>query len=176
MDSQPTKSEVEARLRQTAETMSDRMSSLRSEVTSTGTDVRNWIVENPVKSVGGMLAAGLALGLLFGGSRRKRRRQHQKLIDGYLDALTEEVEGAKARGEEPQKALDKALRDRVPLVVYTSEGDGRRKKQAGFFRNLFGETIDVLLSTALSITRRGMLENVLGPEEVTALVGEDTSD
>ncbi len=173
MDSQPTKSEVEARLRQTAETMSDRMSTLRSEVTSTGTDVRNWIVENPVKSVGGMVAAGLAVGVLFGGTRRKRRRQHQKLIDRYLDALTEEVDAAKARGEEPQKALDKALRDRVPLVVYTSE-DSKSRKEAGFVRNLFGETIEVLLSTALSITLRGVLENYLSPEELTDLVGEDT--
>jgi hypothetical protein len=173
MDDKPKKSDVEARLRQTADAMSERFASLQDEVSSTGSDVRDWIVDNPVKSVGGMLAAGLAVGVLFGGTRRTRRRRHQKLIDNYLDALTREVEEAKAKGEEPEKALDKALRDRVPLVVYAGGDD---TQEAGFLRTLFQEGFEVVFRTALSLAARDAIEAVLANANVEELIDEEMFD
>ena len=174
MDSNTNKTEVEARLRQTADAMSDRFASLQDEVSSTGMDVREWIVQNPVKSVGGMLAAGLAVGLLFGGSRRKRRRRHQKLIDSYLEALTQEVEAAKAKGEEPEKALDKALRDRVPLVVYSSANDD--VQQAGFVRTVFQEGLGAIFRTAFSLIARDAIEAMLANVDIDEMLDDDMFD
>lgn len=167
----PSKSDVEQQLHQTADAMSERLSSLRDEVSTTGSSVRDWITANPIKSVGGMLAAGLAVGLLFGGSTQRRRRRHQKLIDAYIDALADEVDEARARGEEPSKALDKALRDRVPLVVYTSESEA--SEQSGVVRNLIGESFEIVLRTALSLAARDVIESVLGNVNVDEMMNED---
>lgn len=169
----PSKSDVEEQLRQTTDAMSARLSSLRDEVATTGTSVRDWMKENPLKSVGGMLAAGLAVGLLFGGSKKRRRRRHQQLIDQYMDALTDEVEEARSRGEEPSKALDKALRDRVPLVVYTSQPDSPSK--SGFLRTLLGESFEIVLRTALSLAARDAIESVLSNVNVEEMMEEDLS-
>jgi hypothetical protein len=167
----PRKSDVEQQLRQTADAMSSRLSSLREEVSTTGTSVRDWMKDNPLKSVGGMLAAGLAVGLLFGGSKRRRRR-HQKLIDQYIDALSDEVEAARDRGEEPAQALEKALRDRVPLVIYTSESDASASSK-GALRNLLGESLEIVLRTALSFAARDVIDSVLGAVNVEEIMDDD---
>ena len=171
MDSDPSKSDVESRLRDTAEAMSDRMSSIQEEVSSTGLSLRDWIAENPLKSVGGMLATGLAVGLLFGGGRRDRRRRHAELVDRYLAALREEVEEAVDRGEEPGPALEKALRDRVPLVVYTANGN-RRRRGGGFLR----EAGEIIFSTGLSLFAREAIASMLDSLDVEAIVEDQLPD
>ena len=170
----PRKSDVEQQLRQTADAMSSRLSSLRDEVSTTGTSLRDWMRDNPLQSVGGMLAVGLAVGLAFGGSKRRRRRRHQKLIDQYVDALSDEMEAARDRGEEPSQALEKALRDRVPLVIYTSESDPPAQS-AGFLRNMLGESVEIVLRTALSLVARDAIDSVLGNANVEEMMGEDLS-
>lgn len=171
MDSNSNKADVESRLEQTAEAMSDRMASLQEEVTSTGVSLRRWIVRNPVKSVGGMLATGVAVGLLFGGGRaRRRKKKHAQLIDGYLQALRKEVEETVDHGEEPGPALEKALRDRVPLVVYRS----RESQQNGSWgRNLLRESAEILFSTGLSLLAREVIESLLDNFDVEGVIEEE---
>ncbi|MEF8939916.1 MAG: hypothetical protein V5A22_08715 [Salinivenus sp.] len=147
------------------------MSSIQEEVSSTGLSLRDWIVENPLKSVGGMLATGLAVGLLFGGGRRDRRRRHAELVDRYLAALREEVETAVDRGEEPGPALEKALRDRVPLVVYTANGN-RRGRGGGFLR----EAGEIIFSTGLSLFAREAIDSMLDSLDVEAIVEDQLPD
>jgi hypothetical protein len=173
--SKSNKADVESRLRQTAEAMSDRLSSIRDEVSSTGLSIRDWIVRNPEKSVGGMLVAGLAVGLLFGGNRSTRRPDHDELIDTYLDALREEAETAVDEGDEPGPALEKALRDRVPLLVYSrnaSEGDG----QSGWGRHLLQESAEIILSTGGSLLAREVIESLLSNLDVDEMVEEKFLD
>lgn len=175
MESKPNKADVESRLRQTAEAMSDRMASIQEEVSSTGVSVRDWIVRNPLKSVGGMLAAGLAVGLLFGGGRSRRRKEHAALIDTYLDALREEAETAVEEGEEPGPALEKALRDRVPLVVY----DRRRKAggtRGGWGRTVLREGAEILFSTGLSLLAREAVEALLANLDVESIVEDELAE
>ncbi|MFP4228957.1 MAG: hypothetical protein ACLFTE_09035 [Salinivenus sp.] len=168
MESHSKKEEVEAQLRQTAEAMSGRLSSIQEEVESTGARVRQWVANNPLKSVGGMLAAGLAVGLLFGGSSRSRRRhRHRELVEKYLDALRSEVETEVAQGEEPGRALEKALRDRVPLVVY-SEDKGRSSGRG--WRGLFGDSARILFRTGLSLVARDVIEEFLADTDLDDLV------
>jgi len=127
MDSDSTRADVEARLRETADAMADRFDSLQEEVSTTSSSLRDWVVQNPLKSVGGMLAAGVAVGALVGGSR-SRRPEHAELLDQYIDALRTEVEEAMATGDTPGEAVEKALRGRAPLVVY--RGDGADSSEA----------------------------------------------
>jgi hypothetical protein len=170
MDSESNKADVESRLDEAAAAMSERMASIQDEVSATGVSVRQWIVENPLKSVGGMLATGLAVGLLFGGGRSARRRRHAELVDRYLKALRSEVETAVDQGEEPGPALEKALRDRVPLVVYSEKGQSGRG--AGFFR----EAGDIVFSTALSLFAREAIGSVLDSFDLETVVEEQLPD
>jgi len=174
MESEPTKADVESRLNETAEAMSERVASIQEEVTATGVSLRDWIANNPVKSVGGMLAAGLALGVLFGGGRSARHRRHDELVDRYLDALRAEVEEAVDRGEEPGPALEKALRDRVPMVVYTERGAGRRGRGRG--RRMLGEAAEIIFSTGLSLLSREAIGSLLDTLDVEGLVDEQMPD
>lgn len=174
MESKSNKQDVESRLHETAEAMSDRLASLQDEMSSTGVSLQRWIVRNPVKSVGGMLAAGLAVGLFFGGGRRSRRRKkHAELIDTYLQALRDEVEEAVDRGEEPGPALDKALRDRVPLVVYSRQ-DGPRASSWG--RHFLQESVEILFTTALSLVARQAIESVLDNVNLDDMIEEQLPD
>jgi hypothetical protein len=175
MESTPNKADVESRLHQTAEAMSDRLASLQDEVSSTGVSIRDWIVRNPVKSVGGMLATGLAVGLLFGGGRSGRRRKHAELVDTYLDALRQEVNEAVDEGQEPGPAVEKALRDRVPLVVYSRKEDGRPRR-SGWAKGLLQESAEIIFSTGLSLLAREAIEALLANLDVEQIVDEELSE
>ncbi len=154
--SESTRADVEARLRETAEAMSDRFASLQEEVSTTGTSIQDWVAQNPLKSVGGMLAAGLAVGALFGG-RGSRQSEHAELLEQYVDALRAEVDEAMAEGDTPGEALEKALRGRAPLVVYrdgdtggeeASSGGGVLGKSLGFVVRILAREVfrDMVLS------------------------------
>jgi len=171
MDTESNKSDVESRLEDTAEAMSERMASIQEEVSATGVSIRRWIVENPLKSVGGMLATGVAVGLLFGGGRSTRRKRHAELVDRYLNALRAEVETAVEDGEEPGPALEKALRDRVPLVVYTQKGPST-SSGGGFLR----EAGEIVFSTALGLLAREAIGALLDTFDLDAVVEEQLPD
>jgi len=176
MDSKSSKADVESRLHQTAEAMSDRLASIQDEVSSTGGALRTWIVENPMKSVGGMLAAGLAVGLLFGGGEgRRRRKRHAQLIDTYLDALRQEVETAVDHGDEPGPALEKALRDRVPLVVYRGR-NGSGGESGGWVKTLVQEAGGIVFSTGLSLVAREVIESLLDAVDVEEIIDDELPD
>lgn len=137
--SESTRADVEARLRETAEAMSDRFASLQEEVSTTGTSIQDWVAQNPLKSVGGMLAAGLAVGALFGGCG-SRRPEQAELLEQYIDVLRAEVDEAMAEGDTPGEALEKALQGRAPLVVYQNggAGDGEASSEGGVLGKSLG--------------------------------------
>lgn len=171
MEPKSNKADVESRLHRMEEAISERMASLQEEVSSTGISLRKWMVRNPVKSVGGMLATGLAVGLLFGGGGSRRRKNHAELIDAYVDALRAEVEETVDRGDEPGPALEKALRDRVPLVVYSGQ-EGRRRA-SGWKRSLLHEGAEILFTTGLSLFAREAIEGLLANLDVEGIVEEE---
>lgn len=172
MDAHPSKSDLESRLRQTSDAMTDRLDALRDEVSTTGSAVREWIVDHPMASVGGMLATGLAVGLLFGGgSKRRRRNTHQALIDQYVDALSDEVQTAVKKGTDPEKALEKALHDRVPLVVYTA-ARANPSRTSGAIRSFLGDVMHVLTQTAITLVAREAMETILADTDVDAILAD----
>lgn len=152
--------------------MTDRLHALRDEVSTTGSAVRDWIVDHPMASVGGMLATGLAVGLLFGGgSKRRRRKTHQALIDQYVDALSDEVRTAVKKGTDPEKALEKALHDRVPLVVYTAS-KAKPSRSKGAIRSFMGDVVHVLTQTALTLVAREAMESIVADADIDSVLAD----
>ncbi|MDX1545489.1 MAG: hypothetical protein R3247_00790 [Rhodothermales bacterium] len=76
---------------------------------------------HPLVSVGGALAAGLAVGLLFGGRSARRGPDHRALMEAYVASVAEEAHRRVRRGQEPEDAVRRALDGRVPLIVYEAE-------------------------------------------------------
>ena len=169
MDSDSTRADVEARLRETAEAMSDRFESLQDEVATTGTSVQDWVARNPLKSVGGMLAAGVVVGALLGG-RGARRPRHGALLDQYVQALRAEVDEAVAAGDTPGEALEEALRGRAPLVVYREGTGGRQDTEAG--GGVLGQSLGFVARLAVREVLRDVVLSLLDSVDTGDLIGE----
>lgn len=169
MDSESTRADVEAHLRETVEAMSDRFDSLQDEVSTTGTSLREWVVRNPLKSVGGMLAAGVAVGVLFGGER-SRRPEHSELLDQYIQALRTEVSDAIAAGDTPGEALEKALQGRAPLVVYR-EGEGSTVQEESD-GSMLGQGVSFVTRLLAREVLQNVFRNWAEEADVEALIDE----
>jgi len=168
MDSDSTRADVEARLRETADAMADRFASLQDEVSTTSTSLRDWVVQNPWTSVGGMLAAGVAVGALFGGGRRSRRPEHAELLDQYIDALRTEVEEALAEGDTPGQAVEKAIRGRAPLVVYQN-GEEREANAAPSRSSVLGSSVGFVFRLVAREVVRDLILSWLDDADVEGL-------
>lgn len=162
MPESSTKAEVEAKLHGTSEAIRGRLDAIQEEISTTGPVVRDWIRdrlrEHPLASVGGSLLAGLLVGWLVSG-RRKRRltRAHRRLVENYVDAMRDEVRAAVADGAEVGEAVQEAFRNRTPLIVY-----GENDTSGGFLR----QTFDLALSAALPLFVRSMLAGFVEPSEL----------
>lgn len=156
MPKEPSKAELEARLQSVTEAMNDRFDSLQGEISSTQDLVRDTLAKNPLMSVGGAVVAGLAVGWLFGGSKRRRTQQrHRQLTSAYIDAVRDEVREAIGKGEDVEEAVQGVLKERVPLVVYDDRsGSGQ---SAGFMR----EVVEMIARTAITMLARDVIENVI---------------
>jgi len=150
--------------------MSDRFDSLQEEVSTTDTSIQEWVARNPLKSAGGMLAAGLAVGALFGG-RGSRGPERSELLDQYIQALRTEVEDAIATGDTPGEALETALQGHAPLVVWDGEGGTAQSASDGsllgrgisFFTRLLTREVlrDVVLSWAKDADVEALIDDIV---------------
>jgi hypothetical protein len=158
MDRSSTKADVEAQLEGTREAMEDRIASIRDELSTAGSSVQETLRRYPWRSIAGALLAGLAVGWTVTGVQRRRRlrRAHDDLVDHYLDAVRRQARQAVASGKDVDAALDDALRDHVPLVVYGSAASGD-STSSGWVRR----TADLFVSTALRILVRDGVQNLL---------------
>jgi hypothetical protein len=167
MSNEPSKAELEARLRETEDAMESRLESIQSEVESAGDSVRDLLVRNPLYSVGGAVAAGLLVGYLFGGSKKRRlQKRHRQLVGAYLDAVRDEVKDAIGEGEDVEQAVRGTLKERVPLVVYENRDTGER---SGLIRELF----EIVARTGFSLLARDVIESVLANVNIDEALEED---
>jgi hypothetical protein len=119
-----------------------------------------------------MLAAGVAVGALFGG--RSRRRQHSELLDQYVEALRAEVTDAMASGDTPGEALEKALQGRAPLVVYR-EGAGDRSTE-GSGGSFLGESLGFATRLIAREVLREVILSWMEDADVEDLMGDEISE
>ena len=167
MSNEPSKAELEARLRETEDAMESRLASIQSEVESAGDSVRDVLVRNPLWSVGGAVAAGLLVGYLFGGSKKRRlQKRHRQLVGAYLDAVRDEVKDAIGEGEDVEQAVRGTLKERVPLVVYENRD---ASETSGLIRELF----EIVARTGFSLLARDVIESVLANVNIDEALEED---
>lgn len=157
------KEAVERKLQMKMQHIEGHLDALQDEVTTLGPAVGKAIFEHPLVSVGGMLVAGLAVGLLLGGRRRspavaERRRA---LVERYIDALVAETRYRVARGQDADAAVRDALEDHTPLIVYETPEDERPRRR----QNVPRQAVDILLKTLLGMTVK------VGIDAVTARFG-----
>lgn len=145
------RTELEDQLRGRHDAIKARIEALQHEVVTTGAALKDAVARNPFVMVGGAVAAGLVVGLLFGGRRRGRidtgTTAHQALVRHYLDAVVEDVRHARARGVDTDEAVAEALRDRVPLIVYAPQAPHSR-------RGMLGEFFVMALQTGLGFAAK----------------------
>ncbi len=156
MTEQLTEQELELELGRKSTDIDRRIQALEQEVSTTGTAIKSRFKdlrrEKPLLLLGGTVATGLAIGPLFSGRhKRKRRRSHRKLIDQYVDVLAREVRHAAGKGKEADAAVRLALEDRVPLILYREE---QAESKQGFLR----EVVDLALKTALGFAVKNALD------------------
>lgn len=146
-----TREELEAQLREKRSAIKDRIDALQGEVMTTGEALKGAVTRNPWVGVGGAVLAGVVVGLLFGGRRRDRDPfgagyRHKQLIDGYLDALADDLRREVGRGKDAETALRDAFRERVPLIVYAPRG---AEGAGGVWRNLFDMSLRTVAGFAI---------------------------
>lgn len=152
-DTSKSKADVEAELRGSSDAIQDRLDAIRGEIMSTGDSLRQVLRDHPLASVGGSLLAGALIGWLVAGVGKQRlSRAHRALLDQYIEALRDEVRAAVADGEEVGAAVQEALRNRAPLVVYANDdGSG----------SWLGQVAEMIFSTASTLFLREMVSGMM---------------
>jgi len=157
MDSRPSKADVEARIQAATERMSDRMDDIQDEVSSTGGAVRDWMANNPVKSVGAMLGAGLVVGWTFGREASGPSAREDRSAEALIEAL-------RAGADEGE------ISEEAPLVVYV--GGEEEERQSGLLRSLFGTGAQAVFHTAFNLLARDAVESLLADADLEEVLGD----
>ncbi len=148
MEKETHKISIERQLASKEEQIKRRIDGLEGEIVSTPAAVRAAIRKNPWLGVGAAVAAGVVVGLIFSGRKKKSAipPAHQALVEGYITAVADEVGKGLRRGKDPDDVVRKSLHRRVPVIIYAPEtGDQHVGERAGFLRQLG----DLTLKTAL---------------------------
>lgn len=103
----PTRDEVKARLDSKSADITARLATIQDNVIGGGEKAKK-IVESPLLPVAGSLLAGLAVGLLFGGSGKSRDRGVE-LSPDISDLLVRKVNEANAKGIDPTQAVQQTI-------------------------------------------------------------------
>ncbi len=136
-----TKEEVEQALNAKKNQIEQRLAALQEEVSTVAPSIRDAVFNHPLVSVGGALLAGLVVGLLFGGKKRRKDTfgagaNHRALVDHYVGAIVEEARHRMAEGEDAEEAVRAALHERVPLIVYEVPETSSKSSLTGTLMNL----------------------------------------
>lgn len=155
-DAAKSKADVEAELDSSSDAIQGRLDAIHDEITSTGSSIRSLLRKHPLASVGGSLLAGALVGWLLAGlGKRRLSKAHRQLLNDYVEALRDEVRTAVAGGEEVGAAVQDALRNRTPLIVYSE--DDRSK---GWLRQTAGLVFDTALTLFIRDVLSGMLDGL----------------
>jgi ElaB/YqjD/DUF883 family membrane-anchored ribosome-binding protein len=148
-----TKAEVEAQLESASRSIAERLTSIQSEITSAGRAVKESLTENPWISVAATLVAGIVIGrMLAGGKRRKRSRR--KVPKDVRALVVQTFEEAAARGIEPNDAVGQVLDRLVPSVDERKAGRKKRSGVAGgLLRVATGLALNLLVREGLGAVK-----------------------
>jgi hypothetical protein len=153
MQKELTRDQIEAQLRGKTDQIGRRVDALQSEVSTVGQALREGLLKNPLIALGGVVLAGLLVGLLVGGRRKaprapKSRDPHRRLVDEYIESISEDATRRMEKGKASGEAVRAALRDRVPLIVYAPGG---REEESGLVRKAVGMAASTAAGLALKV-------------------------
>ncbi|MFK7846462.1 MAG: hypothetical protein AB8G77_14280 [Rhodothermales bacterium] len=133
---------VASRLKQKEEEISKRIEALQGEMTSTGSDVKNYLKKNPWVGLAGSIVAGIAVGLIAGKKSAKTRQK--ELVDTYIERLTEVARETGASEREVGALLREALRESAPPAAFAEQ----KSKSSGLTGKLFGIGLEMAMGFA----------------------------
>lgn len=150
------KSDLDSEFRSRAEELEAQINSLNEDLSAAERSIGDVVRANPLLVLGGTLVAGLLVGLLLGGRRRRHAlsragNEYRTFIDAYIDAVVDDAKHAVISGEETGEAIRQALQDRVPLIVYSRDNAVRAP---GLFRQL----LELSVTTGVGFGVRSALE------------------
>ena len=158
--------ELEKQLSGKADAINRRFDALQNEVG--GISVQRIVKNQPWLAVGGAVAGGLLVGLLFGGSSKRRSSTEalqRSLVEGYIDAVGDDVSRLVGKGRAAREAVHDALRDRVPVLIYAPEGELER-------RGLLGQVFDLAFKTAVGFAVKAAIDYATRQVDLEELVEE----
>lgn len=141
-----------------------RIEELEDEITSTPAAIKSSVAKHPFLGLAGAAVAGVAVGLLVTGRRRRKRNMvpfHQRLVEQYIDAVGEDVAYRTRRGRTSEEAVREAMEDRAPLVVYAPIRSVERESK-GFFSQL----ADIAFKTAIAFALKVAIDVVTANVDV----------
>lgn len=162
------KAQVQAKLAEREASMSRRYDGLHGGVENIGETVKQDLLANPLVKIGGVVLAGLVVGLILG--KRKDKSLYKELshtnravVDQYIHALRDTVlESGMDENEIREIVLD-ALKNRVPILVEHTP----RAKSPGLFRSI----LRVAISSAMPLVVRTSLDYFLGQTDLSTQEG-----
>lgn len=186
MEKETNKAIIERQLASKKEQILQRIDGLENEIVSTPAAVRAAIRKNPWVGVGAAVAVGAVVGIIFGGRRKKSELPpaHQALVEGYINAVADEVRKGVRRGKDPDEVVRKSLHDRAPVIIYAPDTDDRvESKQSSFLRQVGDLTLKTALGfavkTAIDFFTASLnvkeLQSILALEEEERRSGEEAA-
>ena len=156
-----TKAEVEALLAEKDAAINRRLDTLKSEVGSAGRAVKN-VARHPLVAVGVTLAGGLAVGLLLGGKRKRKRKAsgESTLVRDFYEIVSKDAERLMAQGLPPREAIREALRKRAPIVL-----DHSNEEAPGLVRTIVSTAGRMFVTLALRNAMENAVMKFMGQEE-----------
>lgn len=147
------RSQLEAQLNGKTESITRRLDALQKEVG--GISVRRMLEERPWIGVGAAVVGGLLAGLLIGGrksSGNDRSAFRDSLLQGYVDAIGDDVRKLTGKGVEMNEAVARVLRERIPVLVYAPESSGKTQGLMGLVTGLvFKQLLNVAANAAIGL-------------------------
>src|SRR5690606_7435313 len=175
-DEKKNQRQLEVQLEAKTADIKHRLLSIQEEAQTLGESVKDSLLKHPYVGVGGVLAAGLMVGLLFGGRNKRRLNKQQALVEAYVAALATRAQRKVQKGEQPEEAIREVLENRFPMLVVDREeasGEGIvRQTLSLLVRSALGILISILVDRYLN----EWMEAKLQAQEQVAQAQEQGAD
>lgn len=148
MPEETTRIQLQMQLSERKDAIERRIDEIEDEITGAPAAIVDAIRRHPLVGIAGAVLTGVTIGFLVTARRRRAKLPaiHRQLVEQYIDAVVDEVRRKVRRGKNPEEAVQDALRDRAPVIIYapdTSEPDSQSSR--GFIR----DSLDIMLKSAL---------------------------
>lgn len=137
--------EVKAELDAKSADITARLATIQETVVGSSERARKLLSSSPLLPVAGSLAAGLAVGLIFGGSGRSRKNRRVRIPEDVSELLVRRIDQAREAGVDPVDVVNASLSRLVPSVP--TEGTSR---SSGIIAAVGGLVLNIAMRKAMA--------------------------